>query len=64
MESGLYQTGISYPYSKNSEFDINHVDGSIIEFYPNYSILESKEGIKLKQYELVEVKVRLKNEEK
>ena len=63
VESGFYQTGIRYPYADNSGFEINHVDGSIIEFYPNYSKLENGEGIKLNQYELAEVKVRFKSEE-
>ncbi len=64
VESGFYQTGIRYPYSNNTDFKEENIDGSIVEFYPNYKQVEKDKNINLAQFELLEIEVKLKNESK
>ena len=63
VENGIFQTGIRYPNAKNNkEWAEENDDGSVVEFVPDKSYIEQKEGIKLEEYELVSIKVYLEDE--
>lgn len=64
VESGLYQTGIRYSYSDNTDFKEENIDDSIVKFYPNCKQIEEDINIILTQFELLEIEVKLKNESK